>query len=133
MTPVEQKNHRSALREETAVEKELREQISNGHYVIASKKPTIVSALAAIPKDGKDLRLIHDGSRPSGQAMNDYSVPDSVKFQTLADACKLAKTGYWCAKIDLKAAYQSVCIHPDNYCVTGLKCTFGEDRHPIHV
>ena len=65
--------------------------------------------------------------------MNDYSVPDSVQFQTLADACHLAKTGYWCAKIDLKAAYRSVCIHPDNYCVTGLKWTFGEDRHPTYM
>ena len=133
MAVVEQKNHKSALQAKSAVEKELKDQISNGHYIISSKKPTIVSALAAIPKAGDDVRIIHDGSRPSGQAMNDYSVPESVKFQSLGDACALAKTGYWCAKVDLKSAYRSVCIHPDNYCATGLKWTFGDDKHPTYM
>ena len=49
---------------------------------MASKKPTIVSAIAAIPKDN-GIRLIHDGSRPRGMAMNDYSVPDSVRFRSV--------------------------------------------------
>ena len=34
--------------------------------------------------------------------MNDYSQPDTVKFQTLQDACQLAKPFYYCAKIDLQ-------------------------------
>ena len=130
---VEQKNHRSALQHKEAVEHELIDQIKKGHYVIASKKPTIVSALAAIPKDGNDIRLIHDGSRPVGRAMNDYSIPESVKFQTLGDACKMAKKGYWCAKVDLQAAYRSVCIHPDNYQVTGLKWTFSNESQPTYL
>lgn len=69
------------------VEKELREQISNGHYVIASKKPIVVSALAAIPKDGKHVRLIHDGSRPLGRAMHDYAVPNSVNSVSNTSRC----------------------------------------------
>ena len=100
------------------------DQMNKGHYVIACKKPTVVSALAAIPKDDTSVRIIHDGSRPAGQAVHDYSVPESVKFQTLTDACKLATPDYWCAKVDLHSAYRSVGIHPDNYCVTGLKWHF---------
>lgn len=130
---VEQRNHKSAFEHRNAVEKELIDQINKGHYIISSRKPSIVSALAAIPKDDGDIRLIHDGSRPEGQAMNDYSVPDTVKFQTLADACRLAKPGYWCAKVDLKAAYRSVCIHPDDYHVTGLQWTFGNDCEPTYL
>ncbi|XP_070173464.1 uncharacterized protein [Littorina saxatilis] len=65
--------------------------------------------------------------------MNDYSVPESVKFQTLSDACQMAKTGFWCAKVDLKAAYRSLSIHPENYSVTGLKWTFGADKHPTYL
>lgn len=133
VTPVEHKNHKSAIQHKVAVEQELIDQINKGNYVIASKKPTIVSALAAIPKNDKEIRLIHDGSRPYGQAMNDYSIPESVKFQTLRDACKLAKSGYWCAKVDLQAAYRSVCIHPENYQVTGLKWVFGDDKTPTYL
>ena len=87
-----------------------------GHYVIACKKPTVVSALAAIPKDDKSVRIIHDVSRSTGQAMNDYSVPESVKFQTFTD--------YWCIEVDLQSTYKSIGIHPDNYCVNGLKRQF---------
>ena len=68
-----------------------------------------------------------------GQATNDYSIPDSVKFQTLSDACKLAKPGNWCAKVDLQSAYRSVCIHPDNYSVTGLKWTFHNEKEPMNL
>ena len=107
--------------------------MNKGHYVIACKKPTVVSALAAIPKDDTSVRIIHDGSRPAGQAMNDYSVPESVKFQTLTDACKLAKPYYWCAKVDLHSAYRSVGIHPDNYCVTGLKWQFRGSKEPTYL
>ena len=38
--------------------------------------------------------LIHDGSKPVGAAMNDYSQHDTVKFKTLQDACQLAKSFY---------------------------------------
>lgn len=130
---VEQRNHKSALEYKTAVERELVDQINKGHYIVAAKKPTITSALAAIPKDKDNVRIIHDGSRPIGNAMNDYSGPVSVKFQSLGDACKLAKPGYYCAKVDLKAAYRSVCIHPDDYAATGLKWTFEGDKDPTYL
>lgn len=82
---VEQKNHTSALKSRVAEEKELIDQINKGHYIVASQKPSVISALAAIPKDDNSVRLIHDGSKPVGHAMNDYSVPETVKFLTLAD------------------------------------------------
>jgi hypothetical protein len=125
----ESKNHRSAVEFSDAVEKELRAQIKQGNYVVASEKPLIVSPLAAIPKDdGSDnIRIIHDGSRPFGSAMNDYATLHSERFQTIADACKIASQGYWCAKLDLKAAYRSVPIHCDDYKVTGLKWHFKGD------
>ena len=93
-----QQNHTSAYQHRAQVEKELLDQIQIGHYVIANRKPAVVSTMAAIPKEDGSVRLIHDGSRPIGAAMNDYSQPDTVKFQTLQDACQLAKPFYYCAK-----------------------------------
>ena len=96
--PMHQQNHTSAYQHRAQVEKELLDQIQIGHYIIANRKPAVVSTMAAIPKEDGSVRLIHDGSRPIGAAMNDYSQPDTVKFQTLQDACQLAKPFYYCAK-----------------------------------
>lgn len=130
---VEVRNHQSAKQHKDGVEKELLDQISKGHYIVTNTKPDIVSALAAIPKDDGDIRVIHDASRPRGAAMNDYVSADPVQFQTLEEACRLAKPGYWCAKVDLKSAYRSVAIHPDNYSVTGLKWKFHNDTHSTYM
>lgn len=131
----EMKNHRSTCEYREAVEKELRDQIQQGHYVVATEPPLIVSPLAAIPKDDDSdkVRIIHDGSRPFGAAMNDYATLHSERFQTIADACKIAKPGYWCAKLDLKAAYRSVPIHKDDYKVTGLKWHFSGEKDPTYL
>ena len=123
-------NHKLATAPDTRglVDREMKSQINQGHYVIASEKPAIISPLAAIPKDGGTaIRLIHDGSRPEGEAMNDYTEHHSVRYQTIQDACRMAKRGYYCAKLDIQSAYRSVCIHPDDYKATGLAWKFDGD------
>ena len=83
--------------------KKVKTQIEQGNYVTASKKPTIISLLWAIPKDDGSVRLIHDGSLPEGFVMNEYTDHHSVRYQTLQDACRLAEPGYYCAKLDLQS------------------------------
>ena len=53
------------------------------------------------------------------------------KFQSLDDAIGLLKAGYYMAKIDLRHAYRTVHIHPDNYQATGLKWKF-ENNNNLH-
>ena len=123
---VELENHNSTKTYKPQVEKELISQLQEGYYVCSSIKPSIVSPMGAIPKDSdaSRIRLIHDGSRPAGSAMNDFSKLHSVRYQTLSDAVKLVKPGMFMAKIDLKNAYRSVPIHPSDYPLTGLKWKF---------
>lgn len=112
------------------VEQTIRDEIAQGNYVLSAVKPRIVSALGAIPKpNSPEIRLIHDCSRPHGQAVNDYISTESFKFQTLDDAVKLLRPNYYMAKIDLRHAYRSVPIHPDNYPATGCKWQFSGDQH----
>ena len=126
---VEVNNHPSAYSHSKLVEQELSKQLAYGHYVKTTSKPRVVSPLGAIPKDsGDEVRLIHDGSRPLGDAMNDYSTLYPIRYQTLEDAYKMAAPGRFLAKIDLKSAYRSVPIHPSDYELTGIKWKFhGED------
>ena len=128
-----QKNHPSAFLHRHEIEKELVNQINLGHYVLTKNKPDIVSGLAAIPKSDGSVRIIHDGSRPVGQAMNDYSDPNQVKFQSLQDACKIAKENYFMGKIDLQSAYRSVPIHCDDYIATGLQWKFENMTEPCYL
>ena len=126
---VEVNNHPSALRYGDLVEKELVKQIEFHHYEKCQIKPTVVSPLGAILKDSGEVRIIHDGSRPLGEAMNNYSELYSVKYQTLQDAYTISKPNMYLAKVDLKAAYRSVAIHPQDYALTGIKWKFsGEDK-----
>lgn len=116
------------------VEQTIRDEIAEGNYVITNDKPTIISALGAIPKpDSDEVRLIHDCSRPQGSAVNDYIITKSFKFQTLDDAIKLLQPHYYMAKIDLRHAYRSVPIHPDNYKATGLKWRFSGHTHDTYM
>ena len=121
MKPAEIKKHKSSNDPlvRVSVEKQLLAGIREGHYCTCTSKtrPTIVSPLAAIPKaDSNDVRLIHDCSVPRGLAVNDYcSEQESFCFESVTDALKLVKKGYFMAKVDLKSAYRSVPIHPSNY------------------
>lgn len=131
---VECENHKSTARYKQLVEKELLKQIENGNYVVINEPALVTSALGAIPKDdSNEVRLIHDGSRPVGEAMNDYSALYPVRYQTLEEAYSLAKPNYYMAKVDLKSAYRSVPIHPSDYCLTGLKWRFSSSDKPTYL
>ena len=117
-------NHKSALSKvnKHKVEKQILYEIACNRYIVCDSKPTIVSALGAVPKpNSPDIRLIHDCSRPLGSGLNCYAYSDSFKFNTVDGACKCIKEGYYMAKIDLKSAYRSVPIHPDHYPAAGLQ------------
>ena len=102
--------------------------------MVTNQKPTIVSALGAIPKPNGGIRLIHDASRPTGRALNDYAVMEcNLTFQTLDDAVTHLSEGAYLTKVDLKSAYQSVRIHPSNWPACGLKWTFEGDMGDTYM
>jgi hypothetical protein len=95
-------------------------EIEEGRYVVVQDRPVMVSALGAIPKGNGSYRLIHDCSRPSGKALNDYVDIDSFSFQTVEEALTLVTPACFLAKIDLKSAYRSVPISQNSQKFTGL-------------
>jgi hypothetical protein len=134
---VEVHNYKSATnaRARPHVERQIQEELDNNNYRIVFDKPHIVSALGAIPKDKAEtkFRLIHDASRPAGQALNDLAVNSPFKYQTVNDAVRRIKPNSWLGKVDLSNAYRSVGIHPDDYSVTGLKWRFSGQAHDTYM
>ena len=133
---VECDNYKSAIDPSIhdKVESQIKTEILEGRYVVTPSKPVIVSALGAIQKPGGGIRLIHDASRPLGLALNDYAQMEyKQSFQSLKDAEKLIKPNVYFSKIDLKSAYRSVGIHPEDYCATGLKWKFSGDSDHTYL
>ena len=130
---VEVSNHSSALNNSDLVEEELVEQIKLGNYVKTKVPPKVISPIGAILKNEQEVRIIHDGSRPTGDAMNDYSTLHSEHYQTIDEAYTLAKPYYFLSKVDLKSAYRSVSISSKDYCLTGLKWQFKGDQSPTYL
>lgn len=72
------------------VERQINHEISAGHYVITNSKPTINSALNAIPKGDSDIiQLRHDCSRPVGAGVNVYATCDHYEYESVQRATKL--------------------------------------------
>ena len=72
---------------------------------MTTEKPTIVSALGAIPKpDSVKIRLIPDCSRPQHSNVNSYTATQRYSYMTVDKAVSLIKTNAYLAKIDLKSA-----------------------------
>lgn len=125
---VEVENYSSAtnLKMRALCEAQIITELENGHYKIVDDKPLITSALGAIPKglNSSKVRLIHDCSQPTGQAVNDFARTNHFKYQSIQDAVRMISPNCFLAKLDLQNAYRSVKIHPSNYQATGIKWRF---------
>lgn len=118
-------NYRSCGEFKEEVEAQILEEIAEGRYLVTQEKPTIVSALGALPKPDGGIRLIHDASRPCGQAVNDYaSLESRIAFQSVRDATELLTESSFMAKIDLKSAYRSVSTNSQHHHLAGLQWKF---------
>lgn len=133
-------NYRSATDESIRdrVEAQIKEEIHNGRYLVVPNKPHIVSALGAIEKKNKKIRLIHDASRPHGNALNDLWEKEPFSYTSLQDAIDNIKPKYFLAKVDLSNAFRSVKVNPQCHTYTGLKWYFRGDcnstsNHPTYM
>jgi hypothetical protein len=134
LVPCEVDNYQSCFQYAELVEKQIQYELSNGSYVATCVKPTIISALGAIPKSNSKVRLIHDASRPLHMSVNDYVQSDtSCSYMDLRVVSELISEGCYLAKIDLQSAYRSVPIHPSNYQATGLKWQFKNAMSPTYM
>ena len=129
-------NHKSAVSptHKGAVQQQIETEIMHGRYRVVNKEPRIVSALGAIPKDNGKIRLVHDCSRPVGNAVNDLAINQKFSYASVDNAMALIKPTSYLAKLDLSSAYRSVGIHPEDYPVAGLAWQFkGENTETFMV
>ena len=103
-------------------------------YQVCDIKPTIISALGAIPKpDSTELRIIQDFSRPYGNSVNSYADPGTYNFTSVDNAAKLIRPGSFMCKIDIRRAYRHAGLHPSQYKFTGMQWHFEGDSKPTYM
>lgn len=128
-------NHKSALvpdivREMDAV---IRQEINEGNYVITDVKPIIVSALGVVRKSDGGLRPIHDCSLPIHSGVNAHAQSFAhYTYESVDDAVKLIKPGYYFGKIDIRHAFRCISISEQSYRATGLHWKF-QDGQSIYM
>lgn len=133
---VECANYQSATRPDRRpiVEQQLKEEISKGYIITTSKKPRIINAIGAVPKDNSpELRLITDASRPQGASLNSYMTVNPFKFETVDTAVSLLDKDYYQCKLDLRHGYRSIPIHRDDYQLCGSKWCFDGSTQPTYL
>lgn len=128
---IRSKNHYSALKHRKKVEEKIREEISEGNYVITDDaNVTLVSPLAAIEKADGSIRLLHDLSFPGNKGLNAFADKEQCKYETVDEIVKTLEPGAYMAKVDLKWAYRSIPICKEHQTLTGLQWTFHGDTAP---
>ena len=113
---VNNSNHKSALDHKLKVEKRLLEEIEDGNYIkVHEDNVKLISPLEAIEKSDGDVRVIHDLSfAKQGQAsLNSHASKEECYYESLEDTISNIRRNMWMAKCDLKWAYRSVGINPD--------------------
>ena len=65
-----------------------RDKLCASYQIITSVKPTVVSALGAIPKSNSKVRLIYDANRPLHLSVNDYVQSDCSCLYMDLRVCK---------------------------------------------
>ena len=127
--PVKCRNHPSARPGSALYTKataQIQTEIEAGNYIICEKPPSLISPIAVIPKPDGNVRLIHDCSHPTGQAVNDYCSSEwKQSFSRVDDVVSLMTPSCYFAKVNLQKAYPSVGISKASQEVTGLHWTFG--------
>lgn len=119
------RNYRSARQHATQIEDQLIGGIEEGHFQVLNDPPLFCSPLSAVEKANGGIRVIHDLSSPTGYCLNDNASKDSdLHFQSVLDAVKHLQPNSYMSKVDLKAAYRSVRIHPSSWKMTGFHWTF---------
>ena len=119
--------------EHPQVESQILTEIQNGKYRTVDHKPCIFSALGAKPKKNLNkIRLIHDASRLTGEALNDATI-DHFQFQSVQDALDLVTPDCFFAYLDLANAYCIVKFDESNFKAMGFKWRFSNDKHYTYM
>ncbi len=129
------KNYASTREYAQLVEQQLHAELAD-HQLL--RQPTggqaaHIHALAAIPKSPppvEEVRVIHDLSRPAGQAVNDYITYKHYTWASLDDALRMVTPNCFMARVDIRQYYRHIPIDPADWPLTAFEWHFQGEAGP---
>ena len=117
-------NSPSALALASKVDEYIEEEVKAGNLAPSPREGVHLSPIGFIPKKNRPgkFRLIVNLSFPSGHSINDAISPahSSFRYVTVRQVTELIPQGSSLAKIDLKAAFRRVPVHPADQHYLGI-------------
>ena len=118
------RNNPSATSLSTKVDDYIRDEVETGNLGRAADSSSAHISIGFILKKNKPgkYRLIVNISAPEGASMNNgiSSVAFSFHYVTVREVARMIPQGAFLAKIDLKAAYRKVPVHPEDQYLLGI-------------
>ena len=132
-------NSPSALALASKVDEYIEEEVKAGNLAPSPREGVHLSPIRFIPKKNRPgkFRLIVNLSFPSGHSINDAISPaHSFRYVTVRQVTELIPQGSSLAKIDLKAAFRRVPVHPADQHYLGISwrdCTLCDRALPFSL
>lgn len=121
--PFEVDNYPTTEKGRAGILAEIEKELEAGILREVSDKPAHITALSTKEEAGDKIRVIRDCSAPEGRAVNTHV--DTLKFtmMNLRDAQERMRPGWYMAKVDIKAAFRTIGVLPEQQELLGFKYT----------
>jgi hypothetical protein len=116
-------NYPAPAEETAALELNIQQELAQGILIETHEKPRFITALSVKKEAGGKFRILRDCSSPEGTSVNDHSDAMHFEMMGLRDARDRMRPGWYMAKVDIKAAYRTVGVRPDQWGLLGMKYT----------
>ena len=105
------------------IDKIFEREVSEGKLLQVNKKPRCIHSIGAVPKPDGRFRQIIDCSLPELKSINNFmsSTAKEFNFRTVDNVIDLITPNCWMASLDIKDAYRTVVVHPDQWKFQGLE------------
>lgn len=118
--PFEVHNYPASEKGRQGMQEEIEKELAAGILREVTEKPAHITALS-VKEETDKIRVIRDCSAPEGGAVNTHV--DTLKFtmMNLRDAQERMRPGWYMAKVDIKAAFRTIGVLPEQQELLGFK------------
>ena len=116
-------NYPTTPTQAAAITADIATELAAGILQQVQTKPAHITALATKEEAAGKIRVLRDCSKPDGGAINDHADAQHFKMQGIEEAQAHMRPHAYMAKVDIKAAFRTVGVHPAHWHLLGFKWT----------
>ena len=119
--PFEVGNYPTTPQQAAAITADIAAEVAAGILIEVTRKPAHITALATKEEAAGKIRVLRDCSKPDKGAINDYADAQHFQMQGIEEALAHMQPRAYMAKVDIKAAFRTVGVHPTHWHLLGFQ------------